>query len=57
MAWSLMAALDPEVLERLGAYTSQFMADFGLIVRRYWAEVYLHGLMLDGKPKSIQPLA
>jgi SRSO17 transposase len=33
------------------------MADFGLIVRRYWAEVYLQGLMLDGERKSIQPLA
>ena len=33
------------------------MADFGLIVRRYWAEVYLHGLLLDGERKSIQPLA
>jgi SRSO17 transposase len=49
--------LDADVLERLGAYTSEFMADFGLIVRRYWAEVYLQGLMLDGERKSIQPLA
>lgn len=49
--------LDAEVLERLGTYTSEFMADFGLIVRRYWAEVYLHGLLLDGERKSIQPLA
>jgi len=49
--------LDVEVLERLGTYTSEFMADFGLIVRRYWAEVYLHGLLVDGERKSIQPLA
>jgi SRSO17 transposase len=49
--------LDAEVLERLGTYTAEFMADFGLIVRRYWAEVYLHGLLLDGERKSIQPLA
>ena len=49
--------LDPEVLERLGAYTSEFMASFGLIIRRYWAEVYLQGLMLDGERKSSQPLA
>src|SRR5260370_2684846 len=33
------------------------MADFGLIIRRYWAGVYLQGLMLDGERKSIQPLA
>ena len=44
-------------LERLSAYVAHFMADFGLIVRRYWAEVYLQGLFLDGERKSIQPLA
>src|SRR5260370_41647952 len=33
------------------------MADFGLLIRRYWAGVYLQGLMLDGERKSIQPLA
>src|SRR6266852_7126786 len=33
------------------------MADFGLIIRRYWAGVYLQGLMLDGERKSIQPMA
>jgi SRSO17 transposase len=57
VAWSPTAELDPEVLGRLGAYTSEFMGDFGLIVRRYWAEVYLQGLLLDGERKSIQPLA
>jgi SRSO17 transposase len=49
--------LDAEVLERLSAYAAEFIADFGLIIRRYWAEVYLQGLFLDGERKSIQPLA
>lgn len=57
MASATVLELDAEVLERLSAYVSQFMADFGLIVRRYWAEVYLQGLFLDGERKSIQPLA
>ena len=52
-----MVELDAQVLERLSAYVAHFMADFGLIVRRYWAEVYLQGLFLDGERKSIQPLA
>jgi SRSO17 transposase len=52
-----VAELDAEVLERLDDYAAQFMADFGLIIRRYWAGVYLQGLMLDGERKSIQPLA
>lgn len=57
MASTVVAELGAEVLERLDEYASEFMADFGLIIRRYWAGVYLHGLMLDGERKSIQPLA
>ena len=57
MASAVVADLDAEVLARLDEYASQFMADFGLIIRRYWAGVYLQGLMLDGERKSIQPLA
>ena len=49
--------LDAEVLGRLSEYVAEFIADFGLIIRRYWAEVYLQGLFLDGERKSIQPLA
>ncbi len=57
MASVVVADLDAEVLARLDEYASEFMADFGLIIRRYWAGVYLQGLMLDGERKSIQPLA
>ncbi len=57
MASAVVADLDAEVLARLDEYASQFMADFGLIIRRYWAGVYLQGLMLDGERKSIQPMA
>jgi SRSO17 transposase len=57
VASAVVAELDAEVLARLDEYASQFMADFGLIIRRYWAGVYLQGLMLDGERKSIQPLA
>jgi SRSO17 transposase len=57
MVSTAVAELDAEVLARLDEYASQFMADFGLIIRRYWAGVYLQGLMLDGERKSIQPLA
>lgn len=57
MASAVVAELDAEVLARLDEYASEFMGDFGLIIRRYWAGVYLQGLMLDGERKSIQPLA
>ena len=53
----MVVELDAEGLEHLSEYVAQFMADFGLIIRRYWAEVYLQGLFLDGERKSIQPLA
>jgi SRSO17 transposase len=49
--------LDAEVVERLEAYVGEFVADFGLITRRYWASVYLQGLLLDGERKSIEPLS
>jgi SRSO17 transposase len=49
--------LDAEVVERLEDYVGEFIADFGLITRRYWAATYLQGLLLDGERKSIQPLS
>src|SRR5438045_5213433 len=57
MASTVVAELDAEVLARLDEYASEFMADFGLSIRRAWAGVYLQGLMLDGERQSIQPLA
>jgi SRSO17 transposase len=52
-----VAELDAEVVERLEEYVGEFVADFGLITRRYWAGVYLQGLLLDGERKSIEPLS
>ena len=52
-----MLELEPDVLERLRDYIAQLAAGFDRITRHYWAGVYLHGLMLDGERKSIQPLA
>jgi SRSO17 transposase len=49
--------LDAEVVERLEEYVADFAADFGLITRRYWAGVYVQGLLLDGERKSIEPLS
>jgi SRSO17 transposase len=49
--------LDAEVVERLEDYVADFAADFGLITRRYWAGVYVQGLLLDGERKSIEPLS
>jgi len=49
--------LEADVRERLEEYVAQFAADFGIVTRRYWAEVYLQGLFLDGERKSIQPLS
>src|SRR5207253_5298980 len=52
-----VVGLEADVRERLEEYVAQFAADFGIVTRRYWAEVYLQGLFLDGERKSIQPLS
>ena len=57
MARTPVVELDAEVVERLEEYVGEFVADFGLITRRYWAGVYLQGLLLDGERKSIEPLS
>ncbi|GAA2705335.1 hypothetical protein GCM10010310_80320 [Streptomyces violaceolatus] len=48
-------------MERLRGELSEFVADmFGSFPRRdqrRWGECYLRGLMLDGRRKSIQPMA
>ncbi|MGW6732250.1 IS701 family transposase [Streptomyces sp. NPDC055013] len=48
-------------VERLRGELSEFVADvFGSVPRRdqrRWGECYLRGLMLDGRRKSVQPMA
>ena len=49
--------LDPAVLGRLRDYAALFAADFPQAKPARWAAVYLHGLLLDGERKSIEPLS
>ena len=49
--------LEADVLQRMQDFVAQLALEFGRITRHYWASVYLHGLLLDGERKSIQPLA
>ena len=49
--------LDAEVLERLYAYALAFRPLFGRSDRYKQGRVYLHGLLLDGERKSIEPLS
>jgi SRSO17 transposase len=49
--------LDPEVLERLHAYAREYRSLFQRIDQYLHGRTYLHGLLLDGERKSIEPLS
>lgn len=53
--------MKPQELEtldvRLHAFLDDLLAPMGRRERRQWAWVYLHGLLLDGHRKSIEPMA
>src|ERR1700678_4374297 len=42
---------------RLGEFSEEMFASMRRKDQRRWGEVYLRGLMLDGKRKSIEPMA
>ena len=56
-----VAGLKPQELAsvrgRLVAFAEEMLAPVARKDQRRWGEVYLRGLMLDGKRKSIQPMA
>ena len=56
-----VAGLKPTQLRRVRGRLEEFAAEmFDSMPRkdqRRWGEVYLRGLMLDGKRKSIEPMA
>jgi SRSO17 transposase len=58
---AVVAGLRPKQLQRVRGRLVEFAAEmFEPMVRRdqrRWGEVYLRGLMLDGKRKSIEPMA
>jgi len=49
--------LDPAVLDRLRDFAAKFAPDFPRAKPARWAGVYLHGLLIDGDRKSIEPLS
>ena len=42
---------------RLLAFAEEMLAPVARSDQRRWGEVYLRGLMLDGKRKSVEPMA
>jgi len=46
-----------QVRRRLVAFAAEMFQPLARTDQRRWGEVYLRGLMLDGKRKSIQPMA
>ena len=57
MASSVAPDLPPDVLERLHAYAWAFRPCFPRIDQCLHSRTYLHGLLLDGERKSIEPLS
>ena len=57
MPSSCSADLAPEVLARLHAYAWAFRPYFPRIDQCLYGRTYLHGLLLDGERKSIEPLS
>lgn len=49
--------LAPDVLERLRAYIGEFRRLFQRSEQFRQGQIYLHGLLLDGERKSIEPLS
>jgi SRSO17 transposase len=48
-----LAALD----RRLDTFLADLVVPMGRSERRHWAKLYIHGLLLDGDRKSIEPMA
>jgi SRSO17 transposase len=57
MGRTVTPELDPQVLERLHAYAREFRPLFRRIDQYLHGRTYLHGLLLDGERKSIEPLS
>src|SRR5689334_16173531 len=57
MAGVLKPQLDADVLERLQTYAWRFRRLFPRSDQFRQGRIYLHGLLLDGERKSIQPLS
>ena len=57
MGRTVTPELDPEVLERLDAYALEYRRLFPRSDQFKQGRVYLHGLLLDGERKSIEPLS
>ncbi len=57
MGRTITPELDGEVLERLRAYALEYRPLFPRSDQFKQGRVYLHGLLLDGERKSIEPLS
>jgi SRSO17 transposase len=57
MECTLTPALEPGAWERLQDYADRFRRAFRRIDRSRHADEYLHGLLLDGERKSVEPIA